>query len=129
MIELVLQRTDRSSYGTFGEITNQGKHECYTLEPAGCDNATDTSCINPGSYITTLLDKTEKFPYPHYALADVPGRLNVRIHKGNTVIDTEGCILVGMDQTDHGVWHSGDALGLLVTKYLNEFTLTIKDLN
>lgn len=127
MTNLVLQRLSRSKYGTFGEILDNGEHECYTLEPAGSDNAHDTSCILPGLYVVTVLDKTVKFSYPHYALADVPGRENVRMHRGNTVLDTDGCILVGMDQTDGGVWHSADALDLLISKYPSGFNLTVKE--
>jgi hypothetical protein len=50
-------------------------------------------------------------------LKDVPGWDGVRIHSGNTVSDTEGCILVGMDRYGDGrVGRSRDAFRTLMPK-------------
>jgi len=128
MIELILQRLSRSKYGTFGELLKDNVHQCYTLEPSGNDNAYDTSCIPLGIYGVTTVN-TEKFPYTHYAVLDVENRANIRIHRGNTVLDTDGCILVGIDMTDYGVWSSKDALDELTFKYPEGFNLIIKDIH
>lgn len=126
MIELILQRLKRSKYGTFGMITDAGMSICKTLERLYLNNAPMVSCIKPGTYIVTV-ERSLKFPYLHYRLHDVDDRTDVLIHRGNTVIDTHGCILVGTISNEQGIEHSKDALDMLIAKYPNGFTLTIKD--
>lgn len=66
---------------------------CYTLELPNKNNQQNVSCIPEGTY------QFQKFFSQKlgwiYKLNNVPGRDLVRIHEGNTVLDIEGCILVG----------------------------------
>ena len=76
-----------------------GDCECYTLERPWQDNRRDVSCIPAGTY------KGRVLPSPHFGidlpeLLDVPGRDQILIHAGNTVDDTKGCILVGLDREE-----------------------------
>ena len=63
---------------------------CYTLERA----AEGKGRIPAGSYAVDITF-SPKFNKPMPEILNVPGFEGVRIHPGNTVEDTEGCILVG----------------------------------
>lgn len=87
----------------------------YTLEEPWKDNQRKISCIPPGKYVCRPHEGI-KFKSV-WQLQDVPGRDAILIHAGNTTMDVEGCILVGLE---HGildgreaVLKSRQALGLL----------------
>ena len=88
-----------STLGTFGTL-KAGTFSCYTGELNWHDNKTGISCIPPGVYKCALWD-SPKFGLV-YKIADVPGRTNVLVHRGNFCADEghgksdiEGCILLG----------------------------------
>lgn len=91
---------DRSNYGdksTTGDLYVDGVWECATLEDSIQPNDVKVkgeTCIPDGSYAVKLTQSVHfgrKLPL----LIDVPGFEGIRIHPGNTVGDTEGCLLVG----------------------------------
>ena len=66
---------------------------CYTLERGWNNNAPSISCIPAGKY---LMERTESFKFGKtFEVCKVPDRTHILIHPGNTIGDTEGCILVG----------------------------------
>lgn len=93
MIELRLRRFTEIHGATIGRLAYPGGGECYTLEEAWRDNQPKISCIPKGSY--ALARDTFKGRYPNYRLVEVPGRTAIELHIGNSVVDTEGCILLG----------------------------------
>lgn len=72
---------------------DQGNKICYSLELPDLQNQHKISCIPEGIY------HFHKFLSPHlgsvFRLENVPNRDLIDIHTGNTVLDIEGCILVG----------------------------------
>lgn len=89
----------RKIYGpeyVIGTLT-MGNFSCWTLEDKvrilGQKIAGQTA-IPLGTYAVTI-DMSIRFQclMPH--VLDVPGYDGIRIHKGNTEADTEGCILLG----------------------------------
>lgn len=72
-----------------GELHVNGSFFCYTLELAYRNNIKLISSIPEGQYkiIYTVSGKIE--------LTDTAPRTNIQIHKGNSVTDSSGCILVG----------------------------------
>lgn len=99
MRQVKIIRDAPSTLGTFGVLT-AGTFSCYTAELNDHGNAVGKSCIPAGIYQCALWD-SPKFGLV-YRLADVPGRTNVLIHKGNFAADAghgksdiEGCILLG----------------------------------
>lgn len=96
MREVFLSRGYDNGKCTLGMLKVFGvDHEpIYTLEEPWKNNEPKVSCVPTGTYLVR----------PHngmkwqgvWALQAVTGRTGILIHTGNTVLDIEGCILVGM---------------------------------
>lgn len=89
-----LIRKSSNKCGTFGTLEIDGIKLC-TLEPI-------TPIIPKGDYLVTLTYSPKfsgKAPYDKYSgvplINGVSGHEGVRIHIGNYLSDTSGCILVG----------------------------------
>ena len=108
---------------TFGLLDVDGQFVCHTLEDEDRNLETNKAgklygqtAIPRGKYVL-VLDFSHRFKrvLPH-ALG-VPGFEAIRIHSGNTVEDTHGCVLVGMGRAKSGITpgSSGPALVRLMT--------------
>lgn len=96
MTRLILRRCAESRYGYFGRIeTTDHEQLCVTLEHCDRGNLPMVSCIPEGVY-RCFRRFSPKRKYHLWELRDVDGRSNIQIHIGNTTLDTDGCILVGM---------------------------------
>ncbi len=122
----VIQRIRRSEYGVFGLWTKDEVMLCHTLERPWLNNAEGISCIPAGTY-KCLVERSGKFPYKHFRLYEVQDRVGILVHRGNWIIDSHGCILVGMLANTKGIEQSRKALDVLVEKFPNGLTLVIKD--
>lgn len=101
---LTLQRTMRTDRYTMGTLCIDGTPFCHTLEPFDrqLTSATITlqqkvfgqTAIPTGTY-PILLSYSPRFKRTLPLLFSVPYFAGIRIHAGNTVADTSGCILVG----------------------------------
>lgn len=91
--ELTLKTVGQSWRGTFGVLVNAQVPFALTMEQPWDENKTDVSCIPAGRYTCRRVDS------PHFGntfeITEVAGRSHVLFHKGNTLADTRGCILVG----------------------------------
>lgn len=81
--------TDEVCRGTLSE--DDGSVVAQTCEEG---DAGAQKRIPPGKY-TVFLRYSPKHGYAVPGLKAVPGYNNIEIHPGNSVLDTEGCILVG----------------------------------
>ena len=96
---------------------------CHSLELPWLENHRNVSCIPSGTYKVTK-GFSNRFAECFY-LHNVPGRSGILIHPGNSVKDTQGCILPGLDTTPSGVLHSRDAIKKLYT-LPSEFKLIVR---
>lgn len=125
MRTLTLIRDSDDGLRTMGTM-KAGNKTFFTLEEPWKGNAQGISAIPKGTY--TVVPHNWGPPYSGqkqkdcYGLLDVPGRSGVCIHSGNTVLDIEGCILVGLSKgklkckdgvTRDAVLESKPALALL----------------
>jgi hypothetical protein len=94
MIKLLLQRKASKSPYTMGRLLVNGDLFCDTLEST-------KKIIPTGAYRIALI-WSNKFRRILPELVNVPNRVAIRIHRGNSVKDTQGCILVGIN--DQAGW-------------------------
>lgn len=91
---------------TIGCLNIDEHAECYVLEDPERDiKIPGETCIPLGTYII-VIDYSERFKrrLPH--LLDVPNFTGIRIHPGNSSVDTSGCLLPGLEKYTDSLGHS-----------------------
>jgi hypothetical protein len=91
-MSLSLLRVGSSVLGTFGVLRDGQTPFAVTMELPWVNNERQVSCIPPGRY-TCQRVLSPKFGET-FEILGVPGRSHILFHAGNTLEDTEGCILV-----------------------------------
>jgi hypothetical protein len=84
--------TDRS---IIGRLTIDGQQFCFVLEPSRFKPVHPGHPCIPCGIFKVKLTMSPHFGYVTPELLEVPGRTNIRIHKGNKPEDSLGCTLVG----------------------------------
>lgn len=124
MAHIQLTRTTAGPVSTIGDLSIDGVPECHTLEdcvrevagPVASWKIPGKTAIPVGIY-QVVIDFSDRFKRNMPHVLDVPGFTGIRIHKGNTDKDTEGCILLG--QTIAGpdlITHSTEAFDAFFPK-------------
>lgn len=121
---LLIREPEQPSAGTPGSLFVDGKFVCYTLEEFWKNNERRISCVPAGTYHCIKHSGSFKNVW---RLLNVPNRTAVLIHAGNTLADTEGCILVGLARMETGILKSKAALDKLRSLIPGEFTLEIRN--
>ena len=114
-----------SQFGTtLGSLYINGRWFCWTLEdeirevpgqPVASWKVPRETAIPAGRYLVRL-SMSNRFKRILPELLDVPGFVGVRAHRGNTHVDTEGCLIVGSGRTDRMVTGSAVAEQKLVDR-------------
>lgn len=128
MKEITLKRFCTSEFGTFGVLIDKDIPLCLTLEDPDNGNQKNISCIPTGVYSCSRVQSPSKGDV--WEIKDVPDRTHILIHVGNTIMDTEGCVLVGESfGTVHNlpaILNSTKTMKKLKTLLPDEFLLIIK---
>jgi len=111
-MKLVLQRQPSCAEATVGRLTLRGgEFICYTLEdqirevpgqPVEQWKVEGKTAIPAGTYRVTL-EYSPRFGVDTPTLHGVEGYRYIRMHAGNEHEDTDGCILLGLQATDHSL--------------------------
>ncbi len=110
-MKITVQRAPSQSSATIGKMYIDGIFACYTLEdqirevpgqPVESWKVHSDTAIPAGTY-RIALEPSSRFGADTLTLLDVPGFKYIRMHAGNTSDDTEGCLLLGMQATDHSL--------------------------
>jgi hypothetical protein len=99
-----------------GELFIDGKFECFTLEDIERPLKIAGVTAIPRGHYEIVITYSARFKKPLPLLLNVPNFDGVRIHTGNTALNTEGCILVGKSKTENSVLQSRDAFNALFPK-------------
>lgn len=118
-MNILLQRQLLTTDWTMGELSVDGKSWGWTLEDAMRETLGEDgnyhwssrlklqgrTAIPAGRY-ETVVTYSNRFKRLLPLLIGVPDFEGIRVHEGNTVADTDGCILLGRHRdVDHGrVW-------------------------
>lgn len=114
-MNLILKRIHFGEDFTVGKLYSDEQFICYTLEdkvrevigePVSMWKVMGQTAIPKGVYPVTITMST-RFRTRLPLLMDVPGFSGVRIHTGNSSVDTEGCILVGSAWDGKSNWIGG----------------------
>ena len=131
MKTLTIKRVASNQHGTFGVMIDNGVPFAVTLERPWKDNMRFESCIPAGAY--TCQRKISPQFGETFEIVSVPGRDDVLFHKGNTMQDTEGCILIGEEfgrfRGQASIMQSGRGFGEFMDKLQDKEDFTIIILN
>lgn len=142
-MELKLKRDLLNDSYTLGKLSIDGIHFCFTVEDKvrvlkDLNLDGDFTDLNegkiygktaiPSGKYKVILNMSNRFKIIMPLLLQVPGFEGIRVHSGNTAIDTEGCIIVGTVRTPNGVGFSRDCFKRLMIKLTDqkEINLTIE---
>ena len=116
---LMLVRYTRTETAVLGSLYLNGAFVCYTLENAA-------KAIPCGMYAVQN-SKSPKFKreLPLLHNAQVPASRGIRIHVGNTVASSSGCVLVGMGRNGDRLTESTPAETMVTMICRNEKNLVI----
>lgn len=126
-MKVEVKRTFKGTEYTIGKLYIDGNYLCDTLEdtvrPVGVKIAGKTA-IPAGTY------KVRKTMSPRFKkvlpeILNVPGFTGVCIHAGNTAIDTDGCLLLGLNKKKGQVLESQTTMAFFMARTPDEFTLVI----
>lgn len=126
-MKIEVKRLYKTENSTIGELTIDGKFECYTLEDKERTvKIKGETAISKGTY-KVIINQSNRFKKLLPLLLNVPNFEGVRIHPGNSNHDTEGCILVGQSISKDYISKSRKAFEKLFKKMqlAKEITLTI----
>ena len=95
MIKWELKRTILEDKYTIGSLYREGVFMCHTLEDKVRPTKIPKITAIPYGTYQIIFNFSNKFQQYMPLLLEVPNYEGIRIHAGNTEVDTEGCILVG----------------------------------
>lgn len=136
--EIIVKRDTYYDDCTLGKLYINGVYICETLEDKVREVKGEAvedwkikavTAIPVGEYKMTL-SMSNRFKKVLPELHSVPGYTGVRIHTGNSGLDSEGCILLGTRRAGHSISMSRDAMALFMSKVekLDNMTISVEGL-
>jgi hypothetical protein len=120
-MQIKVVRREFTEKSTIGELFIDNNFFCYTLEDkvrAETEEKVYGQTAIPKGKYEVIVNYSNRFKQQMPLLLNVKGFEGIRIHKGNTDVDTHGCLLLGKSK-------SKDFIGLSNVAY-NEFMMMLK---
>jgi hypothetical protein len=115
-MKILLKRLHKTANSTIGELSINGKFECYTLEDVERESKIYGKTAIPKGTYEIVMTMSNRFKVVLPLLLNVKNFEGVRIHAGNSAKDTEGCILLGQTRSVDFIGNSKMALVKFVQK-------------
>lgn len=126
-MKLRLERISGDEKSTMGVLYANGKYACFTLEDAFREaKLAGETRIPAGEYLLEL-SYSPRFKKDMWEILNVPRFTGIRIHTGNKVEDTEGCLLVGWQPIFKPDAPEELYVSLPAYNYLNKLLMGAKD--
>lgn len=125
IIECLLNREVFKDDFTLGQFYINGEHFAYTCEDKdrhleiGGEKIPAQTAIPRGRYRLTA-SPSNRFKRIMPLIKAVPHFDGIRIHGGNTHLNTEGCPLIGEERTDDGVRKCSEVVDTLIRRIMDE---------
>ena len=113
-MRLKLIREIFTSESTIGSLYIDDQFHCFTLEDCAREAKIPGYTAIPTGTYEVVLSPSKKFEKLLPELLKVPGFEGIRIHAGNTAVDTRGCILVGAIKEENRIGKSKEAMARLM---------------
>ena len=115
-MKLELKRLHKTNNSTIGELSIDGKFECYVIEDVERETKIFGKTAIPKGTYEVVITMSNRFKKPLPLLLNVPNYEGVRIHTGNTALDTEGCLILGQTRSIDFVGQSKLAMSAFMPK-------------
>ena len=115
MDTITIIRTYYQDY-TSGQVWINDNYVCNTLELPYKNNERNISCIPEGIYNAKI--NYSKKHRAHILILKVKGRSDILLHTGNTLSDTQGCVLVGTKYQEKQLRNSKQAMYKIISKII-----------
>lgn len=115
-MKLRILRRERPGETTIGELFIDGEYFCWVLEDVvRAQKIQDRTAIPAGAY-KVILNFSNRFQRQMPLVLNVPDFTGIRIHGGNSHIDTKGCPLVGFERRGSQILRSQEAFRELMER-------------
>ena len=118
-MKIIVKRLHKTQNSTIGELSIDGKFECYTLEDVERESKIYGKTAIPKGTYEIVMTMSNRFKIVLPLLLKVPNFEGVRIHAGNYAKDTEGCILLGTTRSIDFIGNSKKAVSNFLPKLKN----------
>ena len=115
-MKLNLKRIHKTNNSTIGELSIDGKFECYVIEDVERETKVFGKTAIPKGTYEVVITMSNRFKNPLPLLLNVPNYEGIRIHTGNTALDTEGCLILGQTRSIDFVGRSKLAMSAFMPK-------------
>ena len=126
MAKVEVKRTFKGTEYTIGKLYIDGAYFCDTMEETvrTGEKIAGKTAIPAGTY-KVKMTWSPRFKRYLPEILNVPNFSGVRIHAGNSALDTEGCILLGLNKVKARVVCSKNAVEFFIDRTPEEYELTI----
>lgn len=118
-MKLNLKRIHKTNNSTIGELSIDGKFECYVIEDVERETKVFGKTAIPKGTYEVVITMSNRFKKLLPLLLNVPNYEGVRVHTGNTALDTEGCLILGQTRSVDFVGGSKLAMSAFMPKLTN----------
>ena len=125
-MKIVVVRDTFTENSTIGKMLIDGAFFCYTLEDTIRDVKIDGETAIPYGSYKVIVNMSNRFKVLMPLLLNVKGFEGVRVHFGNSKVDTHGCILVGATKSKDFIGNSKATFTKLMKKLEGQKDITLE---